>query len=149
MRKTTTAFAVIAAALMFSSPTMAQDHSRNWENGNVIATSTIHLKPGMFNAYINDLRNVWSKFLDQQIDDGNVVSYRILVNSFGRDEEPDLVLITEYANWAAFDLGADYFDEVREKIIGSQEEMRNMNLDREALRTLGGNSVYQEIKFTN
>lgn len=141
------ALAVLLCASMFSVPAAAQDNDRNWENGNVIATTQVFTEPGMFNAYINDLRGLWRVFLDQQIADGNVVSYRMLVNSFARDGEPDLLLITEHPNWAAFDLSSEYFDELTEKLQGSLAKARDATIERGKLRRLGGNAVYQEIKF--
>ena len=141
------ALAVLLCASMFSVPAAAQDNDRNWENGNVIATTQVFTEPGMFNAYINDLRGLWRVFLDQQIEDGNVVSYRMLVNSFAPDGEPDLLLITEHPNWAAFDLSSEYFDELTEKLQGSLAKARDATIERGKLRRLGGNAVYQEIKF--
>ena len=141
------ALAVLLFASMFSVPATAQDNDRNWENGNVIATTQVFTDPGMFNAYINDLRGLWRVFLDQQIEDGNVVSYRMLVNSFARDGEPDLLLITEHPNWAAFDLSSEYFDALTEKLQGSLAKARDATIERGKLRRLGGNAVYQEIKF--
>lgn len=145
--KLTAAFAVILCAAMFSVPASAQDHERNWDNGNVIATTQVFIEPGMFNAYINDLRGLWRVFLDQQIKDGNVVSYRILSNSFGRDGEADLILVTEHPNWAAFDLSNEYFEDLTKKLQGSLDKARDASIDRGKLRRLGGSSVYQEIKF--
>ena len=75
------ATAVFVYASLFSTPATAQDHDRNWENGNVIATTLVFTEPAMFNAYINDLRGLWRVFLEQQIKHGNVVSCRMLVNS--------------------------------------------------------------------
>ena len=117
------------------------------ENGNVIATTQVFTEPGMFNAYINDLRGLWRVFLDQQIEDGNVVSYHMYVNTFGRDDEPNLILLTEHPNWAAFDLISEYFDALTEKLQGSLAKARDASIERGKLRRLGGNSVYQEIKF--
>jgi hypothetical protein len=145
--KLTAALAILACASIYSLPASAQDHDQNWENGNVIATTGVHIEPGMFNAYINDLRDLWRVYLDQQIKDGNVVTYRILANSFPRDGEPDLILITEHPNWAAFDLSSEYYDELTKKLQGSLEKSRKASIDRGKLRRLGGNSVYQEVKF--
>lgn len=143
----TASLAILIGASVFSMPAIAQDHERNWENGNVIATTEVHTEPGMFNAYINDLRGLWRLFLDQQIKDGNVVRYRLLVNSFARDGEPDLILVTEHPNWAAFDLSVEYFEDLTKKLQGSMDAARDATIDRGKLRRLGGNSVYQEIKF--
>lgn len=145
--KITAALAVLAYVSMFSDSASAQDNTRNWEYGNVIATSGVHLEPGALNAYINDLHGLWRVFLDQQIKDGNVVSYRIIQNSYPRDGEPDLILITEHPNWAAFDVSNEYFENLTKKLQGSLDNARNATLDRGKLRRLGGNSVYQEIKF--
>lgn len=141
------ALAVLLFASMFSVPASAQNNDRNWENGNVIATTQVFTEPGMFNAYINDLRGLWRVFLDQQIEDGNVVSYHMYVNTFGRDDEPNLILLTEHPNWAAFDLSSEYFDALTEKLQGSLAKARDASIERGKLRRLGGNSVYQEIKF--
>jgi len=141
------AFAVLLTALLTIAPAMAQDHSRNWEYGNVIATTQVHIEPGSLNAYLNDLNGLWRIFLEQQIKDGNAISYRIIQNSFSRDGEPDLILITEHPNWAAFDLSNEYFEELSVKLQGSLDKSRTANLDRGKLRRLGSNSVYREIKL--
>lgn len=145
--KLSAALAVLVCASMFSASASAQDNSRNWEYGNVIATSAVHLEPGSLNAYINDLKGLWRVFIEQQIKDGNAISYRIIQNSYPRDGEPDLILITEHPNWAAFDLSNEYFENLTKKLQGSLDNARNANIERGKLRRLGGNSVYQEIKF--
>ena len=99
------------------------------------------------NAYINDLNGLWRIFLDQQVKDGNVVSYRIIQNSFPRDGEPDLILSNEHPNWAAFDLSNEYFEDLTNKLQGSLDNALNASIDRGKLRRLGGQSIYQEIKF--
>ena len=139
------ACAVLLTALLTITPAMAQDNSRNWEYGNVIATSHVHLEPGSMNAYLNDLNGLWRIFLEQQIKDGNTVSYRIIQNAFGRDGEPDLILITEHPNWAAFDLTNEYYEKLTVKLQGSLDNSRTASLDRGKLRRLGSNSVYREI----
>ena len=139
------AFAVLFTGLFTITPAVAQDNSRNWEYGNVIATTQVHLEPGGMNAYLNDLNGLWRIFLDQQITDGNTISYRIIQNAFARDGEPDLILITEHPNWAAFDLSNEYFDALTVKLQGSLDKARNASLDRGKLRRLGSESVYREI----
>ena len=146
------ALAVLLTAFLTTmlamAPAMAQDNSRNWEYGNVIATTQVYIEPGSLNAYLNDLNGLWRIFLDQQIKDGNAISYRIIQNSFQRDGEPDLILITEHPNWAAFDLSNEYYEELTVKLQGTLDKSRTASLDRGKLRRLGSNSVYREIKLT-
>jgi hypothetical protein len=148
MSKTITSiFAIIVLSVLISTTAVAQDHSRNWDSGHVVSVSEVHIKPGMFNAYINDLNGLWRKFLDEQKKDGSVVSYGMFSNPAAREGEPDLYLTVTYANWAAFDRGEEYFEKIRDKVIGSDEDMRNAGIKREELRKLGSSYNLQEIKF--
>jgi len=146
-RTKSAALTLILCAAFLAAPAMAQDHTRNWDEGNIVAVSQIHIKPGMFNAYINDLNGLWRKFLEEQKKDGSVVSYGMFSNTSPRKGEPDLFLTVTYANWAAFDRGEEYFNSIREKVIGSEEDMRKAGIKREDLRELGSQYMLQEIKF--
>ncbi len=147
--KLTAALAVFLCAAMFSVPASAQDHDRSWENGTILQVTHVHTKPGMFNAYINDLNGLWRVFLDKQKKDGNVVAYRMWSNVAAREGEPDLILTVEYANWAAFDLGVDYFEKISIKLRGSLKKMRELGIAREELREIGSTFNLQEVKFKN
>jgi len=138
---------LILAVLMVSVPAFAQDNSRGWDNGSVVVVTEVEVKPGMFNAYINDLNNVWRKFMEKQMEDGYVLDYGMYSNGAAREGEPDLFLTVTYANWAAFDVSNEYFDGISEEIMGSLDDMREANIDRGALRTIMGSMTLQEIKF--
>jgi len=147
VRTITSVLAALLLAIMLTSTAVAQDHSQGFENGHVVAVTEVHTKDGMFNAYVNDLNNVWRKFLEEQMKDGSVIGYNMYANPSQRDGEPDLYLVVTYANWAAFDLGDEYFAGIREKVLGSEEEMRNAGVKRGDLRTIGSQYTLQEIKF--
>jgi len=145
--KAFTVLSIFLFAALGSTSAFAQDHSRGWEQGYVVQVTEVHTKDGMFNAYINDLGNVWRKFLDAQKEDGSVIRYGMYSNANPREGEPDLFLTVTYANWAAFDLGAEYFEDIGSKILGSVDEMREANIDRGELRVIGSTYTLQEIKF--
>lgn len=145
--KLVTALGIVFFVALGSVTAWAQDHSRGWETGSIVQVTNVHIKDGMFNAYINDLNNVWRKFLEEQMKDGSVIDYGMYSNPNSRKGEPDLILTVTYANWAAFDRGAEYFEEIGSKVLGSPEEMRTANIDRGALREIGSTTVLQEIKF--
>ncbi len=140
--------AIIALCLL-AGAAIAQDHARNWESGHVVQVTHVQIKPGMFNAYINDLNSLWRRSMEIQKEDGHVVDYSIYSNPNVRDGEPHLILTVTYENWAAFDLGVDYFEEVSKKLVGSMDEMREAAIDREALRTISSSFVLQEVKFAD
>ena len=145
--KLTAALAVFLCAAIFNVPASAQDHERSWDNGTVLQVTHVHIKPGMFNAYINDLKGLWRVFQEEQMKDGSVVGYRMWSNPSSREGEPDLILTVEYANWAAFDRGIEYFDELSKKLRGSTEKMRQLGVKREDLREIGSTFTLQEVKF--
>jgi hypothetical protein len=148
-RKLTTAIAVLAATLAVSTTAVAQDHTRNWDNGHVVVVSNVHIKPGMTNAYMNDIGNLWRKFNEQQKKDGDVIDYKIYNNPAAREGEANLVLTITYKNWATFDRSNEYFEELSEKLMGSLDNMREAAIDRESIRTLGSTIVLQEMNFTD
>lgn len=140
--------ALISCLACFASAgVFAQDHTRNWESGYVVGVTEVHVKDGMLNAYINDLNAVWRKFLEAQMEDGDVISYGIYGVPDSREGEPDLLLVVTYKNWATFDRGDDYLEKLSEKIFGSDEKMREAGIERGELRTFGSTYMLQEIKF--
>lgn len=136
-------------ATLASTNAIAQDHDRNWEQGYVVQVTEVHIKDGMFNAYINDLNGLWRKFLEKQIEDGDVIRYGMYANPNSRADEPDLILTTTFKNWATFDRSLEYFEEMTEEILGSMEDMREANINRGELRTIGDTYVLREIKFAD
>ena len=138
---------VVLFATLGSTTAFAQDHSRGWEQGHIVQVTEVHTKDGMFNAYINDLSNVWRKFMEAQKEEGHVISYGMFSNVNPREGEPDLYLTVTYKNWAAFVRGVEYFEKLGEKILGSTDEMREASIDRGELRTIGSTYNLREITF--
>ena len=146
----TKGFAVLSIILLGAfagGAAVAQDHARGWDQGHVVQVTEVHTKDGMFNAYINDLSNVWRKFMEAQKAEGAVIRYGMYSNVNPREGEPDLYLTVTYANWAAFDRGVEYFEELGSKVLGSPEEMREANVDRGELRTIGSTYTLRELTF--
>ena len=138
---------VVLFATLGSTSVFAQDHSRGWEQGYVVQVTEVHTKDGMFNAYINDLSNVWRKFMEAQKEEGHVISYGMYSNVNPREGEPNLFLTVTFKNWAAFDRGVEYFEKLGTQILGSTDEMREASIDRGELRTIGSTYNLRELKF--
>lgn len=142
--------AVVAAFAMFTlmnTGAQAQDHERNWEPGHVVAVTHVHIKPGMTNAYMNDLAGLWRPYNERLKKDGDVVDYAVYSNASAREGEPDLVLTVTYKNWATFDRRPEYFEQISRELAGSLDEMRGRAIDREDLREIGSTFTLQEMKF--
>jgi hypothetical protein len=125
----------------------ADDRAYN-DGGSVWAVSFIETKPGHFDDYIENLNQIWRRYLDEQKKDGDVLSYKMIPLPFPRDGEPNLMLMVEFKNWAAFDRGNnEYFDKMAVRLQGSVDKATQSNIDREELRELRGGFVGQEISF--
>ncbi|MFQ5634496.1 MAG: hypothetical protein ACE5G3_04095 [Gammaproteobacteria bacterium] len=96
---------------------------------------------------MSDLNKVWRAFTEREMEDGDVLSYRVLQVPFARDGEPDVIFLVEYKNWAAFDKGVEYFDKLSKEIMGSPAMAESASVDREALRELRGSLAAQEVVF--
>lgn len=91
------ATAAIAAAMAFSAPALAQDSS--YELGPLWSVGMIDVEDGQFEAYLDWLNGRWKdnqRFAKSQ---GWSLDYYILSNDNSRPGEPDLYLITRYADY--------------------------------------------------
>ena len=145
MTRTLRTLPLLFALLAFS--TAQADDRAYTDGGSVWTVSYIETKPGHFDDYIADLNQVWRRYLDEQAKDGDILSYKMIPIAFPRDGEPNLMLLVEFKNWAAFDRGNAYFDKMAEKLQGGADAATQSNIDREELRNLRGGVVGQEIKF--
>lgn len=135
-------------ALALFSVTGAQADDRAYDDGGSVWTvSFVETKPGHFDDYIKDLSQVWKRYLDEQKKDGDILSYKMIPIAFPRDGEPNLMLMVEFKNWAAFDRRNDYFDKLAARLQGGVDKATQSNIDREAIRSLRGGFAGREITF--
>ena len=147
MTRSIHAFCLFLAMLAFST---AQADDRAYDDGGSVWTvSFIETKPGHFDDYIENLNRIWRRYNDEQMKDGDVLSYKMIPIASPRDGEPNLMLMVEFKNWAAFDRDNEYFDKMAEKLQGGVDQATQSNIDREELRNLRGGFTGQEITFKN
>lgn len=142
-------FAMVAIASSFTIATQLAAEERSWEEGSVWTIQFVKTKPGKFSSYITDLSNVYRKYVDKLVKDGSVLSYKILEVSFPRDNEPDIIVLTEYRNLEVFDRGAAYFDGIIEQVLGSLSDAEKAEVNREELRSFRGEILTRQLKFKN
>jgi len=139
---------VIVLLCLFALPVQGQEKERNYEYGSVWDITYIKTKPGHFDDLVNDhLANVYKKYLDAYIKDGKVLSYKILDIAWARDDEPNLILMVEYKDWATFDTPVEYWEGVSKKVQGSLDKAKQTYIDREEIRTIRGSKAAVEILF--
>lgn len=91
------AAAALAAALTCSAPALAQDSS--YELGPLWNVGMIDVEDGQFEAYMDWLNGRWKENQRFAKSQGWALDYYILANENSRAGEPDLYLITRYADY--------------------------------------------------
>jgi hypothetical protein len=147
MQNKWTALKSLLFVLMLSLPVVTEAAERKWEEGTVWTINFVKTKPGHFNSYMDEFSIILVKYLERLKKDGVVMSYKVLQVSFPRDNEPDLLVMTEYKDMAVFDRGVDYFEKVMEEVFGSVAQMEKGIIDREQMRTLRGAILTRDLKL--
>jgi hypothetical protein len=137
------AAAAIAAALTCSAPAIAQDSS--YELGSLWSIGMIDVEDGQFEAYMDWLNGRWKdnqRFAKQQ---GWLLEYHILSNDNNRAGEPDLYLITRYADYPS---NAELKRREAIMLKHNQSDVRTMDKEsgnRVKMRTQMGSMLLREL----
>lgn len=139
---------VVVLLCLFVMPIQAQTTDNSYELGSVWSIGYAKTKPGQFDKLMNGhIANVYTKYYDEMIKDGTVLSYKILSVTWPRDNEPNIIFLVEFKNWATFDSPPEYWEGIIAKVVGSLDKATQASIDREELRTLRGSLVAEELLF--
>jgi hypothetical protein len=88
------------AALTFAAPVFAQANTSPLKAGNYWVVSGVKVMPGQGLRYANELVNVWMKNQEYAKSKGWISGYHVLSNAHPRQGEPNIYLISEFAQMA-------------------------------------------------
>ena len=147
-RPTSTVPRLVAAAMLcgvMAAPMMALAQDKPYTEGTVWQVTMIRVKPGMFDVYMRELLPLRIKINEEAKKQGLLVSSHILSgDSMGRDDW-DVMILTEYKNWAAFDGMSAKYDAIAAKIIGPEDKQVQLMTKRGDVREILGNKTMQEM----
>jgi hypothetical protein len=124
--------------------TVALADGRDWNDGPVINVASIRTVDGHFDDYMHWLATTYKKEQEAAKAAGLITAYRVIVIEPRGPNDPDILLVTEYKNWAALDHLGGKFDQVLAKIEGSVEKANQSEVDRAKIRTVLGSRTQQE-----
>jgi len=131
---------VVGAVLSFGS--LAYADGRDWTDGPVQNVAFIRTVDGHFDDYMHWLATTYKKQQEAAKAAGLITSYQVLVGQPHNAQDPDIILITVYKNWAALDHLGSKLDELSAKVEGSVDAANKSEADRAKIRTvLGSNTV--------
>jgi len=123
----------------------AYAQEKPYTEGSVWFVTMIRVKPGMLDVYMREVLPLRKKINEEAKKQGLIVSDHVFTgNSTGRDDW-DVMFMTEYKNWAAFDGITAKFDAIGAKIVGSEEKQVQLMTKRTETREIIGNKTMQEL----
>ena len=144
MRLTQGICAAAAVLVATTLSTTALADGKDWNDGPVINVSYIRTVDGHFNDYMHWLATSFKKQSEAAKKAGLITSYRVIVVEARSPTDPDVMLVTEYKNWAALDRLGSRFDAVLAQTEGSVEKADQSEADRAKIRTVLGSRTMQE-----
>ena len=132
---------LVLSAAIFSTTVYAD--GRNYNDGPVVGISSIRTVDGHFDDYMQWLATNWKKQEEAAKKAGLITKYQVLVAQPQGPNDPDILLIVEYKNWAALDGLGGKFDAVSAQVEGSVEKANQSEADRVKIRTVLGAKTVQ------
>jgi len=124
---------------------VAYGQEKPYTEGSVWAITMVRVKPGMFDVYMRDVLPLRKKINEEAKKQGLILSDHILGgNASGRDDF-DVMFLTEYKNWAAFDGISAKYDAIVGTIIGPEEKQVQLMTKRTETREIIGEKQMQEL----
>ena len=144
MRPTQGICATAALLALTTLTTTAYADGRDWNDGPVINVSSIRTVDGHFDDYMHWLATTYKKEQEAAKKAGIIIAYRVIVIEARGPNEPDILLVTEFKNWAALDHLGSKLDEVSAQVEGSVEKANQSEVERAKIRTVLGSRTQQE-----
>lgn len=143
--KTSIKLFLMVFALSLSSTLFAQEKS--YKDGSVWQVGLIKANANMTVDYLNDLKNNWKLVQDEAVKEGLILSYKILQGAAANPEDWDIMLMTEYKNFASIQGMDDKWSEISKKIIGGEDGRKKLNESRVSMRTIYGGKLLREVIY--
>lgn len=116
-----------------------------YTEGSVWQVTMVHTKPGMSDDYLKGLQKSLKSTLEEQMKQGLVVSYKILLGQAATPGDFDIINMVEFKNMAALDGLREKTDPIATKLIGSDDQQRQGAMKRAEIREIVGTKFMREI----
>jgi len=131
----------MAAVLSFGS--LAYADGRDYNDGPVQTVTFIRTVDGHLDDYMHWLATTYKKQQEAAKAAGLITSYQVLVAQPHNPQDADVILITEYKNWAALDHLGGKLDQINAQVEGSVDAANKSEADRAKIRTVLGSDTVQ------
>jgi hypothetical protein len=119
--------------------------SAPYNEGPVWTLTMIKTKTGLADEYIKQITGTVKPVYDAEKKEKIILDYKILNGEASDPHDFNILILVEYPNWAAFDNLRDKMDPVVAKVMGSEEQRRDLAVKRLDIREILGTKTMREI----
>jgi CHASE3 domain sensor protein len=134
-----------SSASAATTTTSATQSTAPYTEGAVWDITMVKTKPGMSDDYLKALAKIFKATNDEQKRQGIITDYKILTGSAATQQDYDILLMVEYPNMAALDSLRDKTDPIDAKLVGSEDQQRQLAVKRLEIREIMGDKLMREI----
>lgn len=133
------------AASAAVNPTTATQSTAPYTEGGVWQITMVKTKPGMGDDYLKTLAKTFKATNDEAKKQGIITDYKILSGDAATTQDFDLLLMVEYPNMAAMDGLREKTEPMFNKIMGNEDQQRQLAVKRLEIREIMGDKLMREI----
>ena len=122
---------------------LADDHA--FTEGPVVNVAAIRTEYGKFDDYIKYLDTTWKAEQEAAKKAGYIISYRVVTVEPRGENDPDIYLVINYKNWAAFDGATARGDTIAKEVQGTLTASNQGAVERGKIRRVLGSWTGQEL----
>jgi hypothetical protein len=116
-----------------------------YNEGPVWALTMIKTKTGLSDEYFKQITGTVKPVYDEEKKQKVILDYKILNGEASSPHDFNILILVEYPNWAAFDNLRDKMDPLIAKVMGSQDQQRELAVKRLDIREILGTKTMREI----
>jgi hypothetical protein len=116
-----------------------------YNEGPVWSLTMVKTKTGLSDEYLKQITGTVKPVYDEEKKQKVILDYKILQGQAASPHDFDILILVEYPNWGAFDHLRDKMDPVVSKVMGSQDQQRELAVKRLDIREILGTKTMQEI----
>jgi hypothetical protein len=119
--------------------------SAPYTEGSVWTLSMIKTKTGLSDEYLKQITGTVKPVYEEAKKQKIILSYKILDGEASNPHDFNILILVEYPDWAAFDTLRDKMDPLLTKVMGSEEQRKDMAVKRLDVREILGTKTMREI----
>ena len=125
--------------------TTASQSTAPYTEGAVWQITMVKTKPGMGDDYLKALGKIFKTTNDEAKKQGIITDYKILIGDSSTPQDYDILLMIQYPNMAALDNLRDKTDPILGKMIGNDDQQRQLAVKRLEIRDIMGGKTMREV----